>query len=528
LAESNQRKPSFASVLAGVSDEERKLIIGRLHPAYAENVDSWRVQQDAFEGRGGFLDGDYLWPYPREAAEDFASRRSMARYHNYLETLVDLYVRFIFTSGVSRSSNNQEFNEWQENVDGAGTKYNELLKRYASAALVNGHSGLLIDKTQDEASGPTKADERARVIASIFTAPTIIDWRFLRNSLVAVKLTEASSPAPLLSVEEPNVSRQNYLIWDREGWARFDEEGRLLSSDTPGLGVVPFVVLRPKPSQINQMLGRALVSNANVIRALFNRASEEDEVLRAQAFSVLTISVDKDANVDDVRASIGNAVGTAKAIVVKGQVEYKTPSQDVPGTIRDNIAYLVQEMYRAAHMKFKRDTLAVESGDAIRLQYTELNEMLQGFAKALAQAELEIARAWFAWQNSTPEAGESAFQAADIQVGYPNEFFLDALVSDLEAWSEALRMNLGVTMSKRIKKRAVRRIDPQIPPKELEAIDAEIDAQEEDDLNPDLIPTKYELDNGNPDQEDGTSKRPDAAPEDSGIETTGTSEEDGE
>lgn len=468
------RIPAFAQRLLGKSDDERMAVLSQEHPDYASHKTSWEVLLDAFEGGGGFLDGNYLWPYPREGQPDFAKRQSMARYHNYLETLVDLYVRFMFTQGVARTSKDEGYNEWLQDVDGAGTGIDDFLKKFAAVALVSGHAGCLVDKTADQPSGPTRAEDTGQVTCTVFTALSIMDWRHDRSSLAAVKLTEAA-PATDVTVPLDPATSLRYLLWARDGWARFTQAGELESASMLDLGLVPLVVLRPKPSYLSQMLGRPLVSNANVVQALFNRASEEDQVIREQAFSVLTVQVDDDGDVETARQQLGSVIGSAKALVVRGQIKYETPDQAVPGTIRDNISYLVQEMYRSAHVRFKRDSLAAESGESIRLQYTELNEMLQGFSKALAQVERDIARAWFAWTAPTPELAEKAFEAAQCEAKYPTEFFLDALIGDLEAWAEAIRMQLGETMTVRIKQKAVRRIDPDIPPEVLEEIDAEIE-----------------------------------------------------
>lgn len=468
--------PKFAAELQASSQEDRTAILAREHPEYQANKASWNVLIDAFEGQGGFLDGSYLWPYPRESDTEFNKRQVMARYHNYVESLVDLYVRFIFTHGVNRTSQNEEFNTWLTDVDGAGTKIEDFLRALAAMSLVTGHAGALIDKTQEEAAGPTRAEERARPVASIFTAPHILDWRYDRKRLVAVKLSEDAAQAGIVATEADATTSKRYLIWARDGWARYDGMGTLLASDTPALDMVPLIVLRLKPRQMSQMLGRALISNANVVRALYNRASEEDEVIRAQAFSVLTVQVDQEGKVDEVRAQLGNTIGAAKALVVKGVVKYETPDQSVPGTIRDNMSFLVREMYRAAHVRYQRDSLSAESGESIRLQNTELNEMLQGFAKALAQAELAIARAWFAWQAATPAAAQADFERAQVTATYPEEFFLADLISDLEAWATGLNLDLGPTMTKRIKKKAVQRIDPDIPAEVLAQVEEEIEA----------------------------------------------------
>ncbi len=483
---STDKAPAFVRALLLKQPEERLEILKQSHPDYDTHSPSWTVLLDAFEGRGGFLDGGYLWAYAREDANAFGERKKWARYHNYLETLVDLYVRFVFTQGVKRTSKSAEYDKWTENVDGAGTALTPFLKQFVSMSLVCGHAGVLVDKTSEEPEGVTLADEKARVIASIFAATSIKDWRYLNNEIEAVKLCEAAPATDILEKLEQSEDNHQYLLWNREGWARFSAKGDYINGGTPDIGIVPLVVMRPKASQTSRMLGRALVSNANVVKALFNRTSEEDEVLRAQAFSVLTLELDSEANLEEAKASLGNVLGTAKALVAKGKIKYETPDQNVPGTIRDNIAYLVQEMYRAAHVKFNRDSLAAQSGESIRLQYTELNEMLQGLAKALAQAEREIARAWFAWMHPTEEQAQKAFEDAAPTAEYPDEFFLDDLLTDLQAWAEAIAMNLGETMTKRIKKRAVRRVEPDMPEADLKKVDEEIDNLPTEELLPPL------------------------------------------
>jgi hypothetical protein len=200
-----------------------------------------------------------------------------------------------------------------------------------------------------------------------------------------------------------------------------------------------------------------------------------------------------------VREQLGRIVGSAKALVVQGDIDYKTPSQEVPGTIRENVNYLVQEMFRAAYVRFKSGGLTPESGESIRLQHSELNEMLQGFAKALAEAEQQLVWFYYVWTTPTLDMAAKAFDAAQYEAVYPDEFFTDDLLDDLTAWAEAIRMNLGPTMAKRIKKRAARRIDPDMPLEDQQQVDAEIDGQDDDTLNG--VP-KFGLDMGQPPPED--------------------------
>lgn len=468
--------PAFAQRLLAKSDDDRPKSLEAEHPQYTQHKDSWQVQIDAIEGSGGFLDGSYLWMYPAEDDPDYRRRQEMARYHNYVETLVDLYVRFMFTQGVKRNSKSDKFNAWLEDVDGAGCTIDDFMKRWAAMALINGHAGALVDKTPDAPTGPSVADERATVFSTLYPATSIVDWRTDWRGLSAVKLKECVPQSDIVEALPEGEEATRWLLWDREGWARFDHKANLLEADVPNLDLVPLLVLRPKPSYLDAMLGRALISNSNVIKALFNRQSEEDDVLREQAFSVLTVNVPVDGNVQQAKDQLGTKLGTSKALVVQGEIDFKTPDMNVPGAIRANIEYLVREIYRTAHMRFQRDSLRAETAEAIRLQHSELNEMLQGFAKALMAAELQMARAWFAWMFPAPDAAQAAYDAANVEAAYPTEFFLDDLAIDLQNWAEGIRLSLGDTMGRRLKKKAARRLDPEMPPDIQKQVDDEIDS----------------------------------------------------
>lgn len=481
--------PSFVSSLDG--QEAVKKALALEHPDYTSHVDHWEALIHAFEGSGGFLNGEYLWQYPREDTAEFTDRKVQARYHNHLESLVDIYSRFLFTQGVKRESQSPEYDAWTENVDGAGTPLTQLLRRQLSLGLVAGHAGVLVDKTPDEPTGPAKADDKGQVRASIFAATAIKDWRHNGTAeLSAIKLRE---PAPETSIVEASADGEQYLFWVEDGWARFNDKGELVGGQELALGLVPFCVLRPKPSYTSLMLGRPLIPNSNVIKAFFNRCAEEDEVLRAQAFSVLTVSVGENGNVKQAKEDLGEVVGAAKALVVQGTIDYKTPDQQVPGAIRENAAYLIQEMYRAAHVRMKSESAQLESGQSIKLQYTELNEALQGIAAGLSQVERQIARAWFAWNYATPEQAQAAFEAAQVTAVYPSEFISNELMTELEAWAEAIRMNLGKTMTARIKKRAALRIEPDMPEDVKATVEQEIDA-----IADEPEPTLAQLDLGDP------------------------------
>jgi hypothetical protein len=199
--------------------------------------------------------------------------------------------------------------------------------------------------------------------------------------------------------------------------------------------------------------------------------------------------VHPDADVDQARAALAGSIGTTRALVAHGKIDYATPDMQVPQAIRDNVAFLIQEMYRAAHVKFRKDSLEAETAEAIKLQHAELNEALQGLAQQLESCERKIARCYYAWTEATPELAQAAFERADPKAVYPDEFFVDSLLAELQAWAEGIALGLGQTMTRRIKKRAARRIDPSMSPDDVRAVDAEIDAIKTEDDGTRLMPT---------------------------------------
>ena len=471
---------TLAARLLGLTGDARKAVLTLTHALHDQHHESWTILLDAYEGSGGFLTGDYLWQYKRETDTDFRKRKGQARYHNFAKAIVDLYVRYVMGKQITRTTKNAELEAWWENIDGAGASQHDVMVRALRLSLASGHQGLLVDKTPEAPTGPSRADERARPFVTLYSPTSILDWRIVRNELVGLKLAEDAPSADILedaSGEGPG----QYLIWTPTEWARFTPDGELVAmagaEGVHNLQRIPFVLMRPEPSALHPFLGQSLLGDANVYRALYNRCSEEDEVLRGQSFSLFVIQANSPDDVERIKQQFSGEVGVSRAVVTSGTASYETPDQAVPEAIRKNISWLIQEVYRAAHVRFNRESLDAESAEAIRLQHSELNEMLVGTAAECQRVELELAKNYFAWTTPTPEAAMAAFDAAEVSVSYPSEFFVGEMLADLEALSQAIAIDFGETFTKTQKKRMARRYDPSLDLKTLEDVDKEIDGQ---------------------------------------------------
>lgn len=461
-----------------VTANDRANVFKITHPAYAENVASWQIFLDAIDGQGGFLNGEYLDRYDRELENSFKTRKAAARYHNYSEALTNLYTRKIFSKPVQRSTSNEELTAWLANVDGAGTDMSAFVQRALTRALASGHVGALVDRTADAPTGPAKADEKSIVYLTQYLPTAIQDWRTKSDgTIVAVKLREGVGSTNLLEEHAEGDDAVQMLLWDNDSWVRVphgaDDQ---ISSNTHGLGVVPFAVLTPKPLERWPIVGKALCGNANILKALFNRASEEDQVLRDQAFSVLTVDVPTDGDVEKTKSELGSDIGTTRAIVTHGTAKYITPDMNVPKAIRENISFLVQEIYRMAFIKATRESLQAESAEAIKLKQSELNDFLVSVADACQAFELRLIRFWCGWKSSNEAAAEKLFESLKLTVAYDRNFFLEDLGDDLKNWAMALKMDLGATMEKRVRMKAVHRLEPDLDDKEKKTVEQEIEA----------------------------------------------------
>jgi hypothetical protein len=455
------------------SADTRKASLSDTNTLYKQNATQWKVGLDAYDATGGFLDGSYLWPFPREDDEQISRRRQQARYHNYVETLVDIYVRHV-TTGVERSSDDAGLMAWWDDVDNQGSPMTSYMESVLGQALAAGHAGVLVDKAAQEPAGPAVADDRSRPYLQTFSAPDIRDWREDQNGLAAVKLSEAAPPVDLSSSDQP---KPGYLLWDRDIWARFDAEG-LPTGDPPldahSLGVVPFLTVRPKPSRRHPFIGKPLVT-PSLIQAHYNRASEEDLVLRDQAFSLFMIQVPIDAQEEHVQQAkdmLAGGVGTTTVAVVRGSADFKTADMQVPETLRVSEQALVHEMFRMAHLRFQRDSLQAESAEAMRLQRVDLDAALRAIAEQLQRVEEQIAWLYFAWTTTNPD---QAMERANVQVNYPDQFSLIDIEEELTAIGAAIALELGQTAGRELRKRAVTLTLPNLSEKTLEAVKAEIE-----------------------------------------------------
>lgn len=461
------------------SDVSTTTLLAQVHPAVQALHDRWALALDAYDGEGGFANGAYIWRFPREVDDEFKARRAQARYHNYAATVVDYYVRKVFGAGVQRETSSEPLKAFWANVDGAGTDITTFLRLSLAKALAGGHVGILADKTREAPAGPAQADERAAVYLTRFLPTAIRDWRLSRDEAITQIKMQEDVPSTDLLATASTLTR--VLLWDRDEWVRVTDQGvddpALVERAAHGLGLVPFVMLRPFRHARWPFVGRAVLE-PSVLRALYNRASEQDEVIRNQSFSVFVVGLPSqgDIDVEKAKQALGNEIGTMRALFTYGSGTYQTPSQEVPAALESHLTFLTRELYRQAHVPYEKDSRDAMSAEAMRLQHEEITAVLQGVAAECRRVEVELAKLFFAWTSATPEAARAAYDAASVSITYGDDYFASDPEADLKALTAAVGAVNSETFDKVIQKQIVHRFAADIDAETLKTIDEEINA----------------------------------------------------
>lgn len=434
----------------------------------------WKVALDAYDGEGGFVDGSYIWKFPREIDSEFTARKTQARYHNYAATVVDYYVRKVFGAGVTRETTSEPLRAFWANVDGAGTDLTTFLRLSLAKALAAGHVGIFADKTQDDPTGPAVADEKAAVYLTRFLPTAILDWRLEQDEAIrAVKLVEDVETVDLLADDDGS---QRVLLWDKDEWVRVtDAKDGNVTRANHTLGLVPLVVLRPFRHARWPFVGKPLL-DPSVIRAQYNRASEQDEVIRNQSFSVLVVGLPTtgDVDVEKAKQALGTEIGTTRALFAYGSATYQTPSQEVSGALESHQTFLIRELYRQAHVPFEKDSRDAQSADALRLQHEGITAVLKGVADECQRVEIALAKLFFAWTTPNPAAAQTAFDAANVTVTYSDQYFATDPETDLKALAAAVGAVDSETFDKVIQAQIVQKFAADLDRATLDTIKEEI------------------------------------------------------
>ncbi|WP_110955201.1 hypothetical protein [Anaerosinus massiliensis] len=445
-------------------------IVKHAAPFLGDISDKYLLLKDAYSGTGGFEDGTYLVPHPREPLDKYVRRCFMAYYCNYTKPCIDAHVNPIFKEYPVRKYNaNPFFDEFLKNVDGKGTKIDRYMKRTAIKAKLFGCVFGIVDNYIEQASDFEEAIRNRTFPYMYIVRPNQIeDWatdQFGNIMMFKYKLRYTEL------VNENKISKSVIWTWTNDKWIKVDEHGRQ-EGDNP-IGIIPVVplfgALNDEDDDITPQSEFYPIAKTNL--AIFNACSELRERNRNQAFSLLTYPIGEG---DDYETANEIAIGTTDMLVYKAGSsrgpEYISPDSAPSQMLLDEIKNMVQEIYRMAERANVTGVQEQTSGIAKEWDNQSTNQTIAEFAKSLEEFEEKIAILFGRYINKD----------LDYASTYNSEFGVVDTSAELDKVTKALMLNIGGKFNKEVKKQAARVVLNELDDDELNAILDEIDQQSDD------------------------------------------------
>lgn len=424
--------------------------------------------RDAYSGGGGFLDGSYLYRHKREADADYALRRLMARYSNFVRVIVDSLVNPVFKKTIVRDYGESELmDSFLGDVDGAGTPMTAFMARAAKLAKLNGAAFIVCDNSRQVAASRAEAIASRQLPYAYLVEPSQVTaiaadrrGRLAELSYTVAERSGALGPAEL---------RQ--WTWTPDAW-RVKGDGLALEGDNP-LGMVPAVRLAagdsPEPLPVPDLLH---IARAN--RDLYNRDSEKREILRNQCFPVLVYPASAAAWSELKRQEAdcgGLSVGTNNMLIVDaeaGSPGFIAPPIAPIDALQREIELIIEDMFRQAGLTSVAAVRTSQSGVAKQWDFEQTTNLLADLAAKCEAAELALCRLCAAWANLDLDG---------LRVRYPREFGITDLDDELRKAAAMKELAVGgAIVNREVDRKAAAAYFADIDDARYDEAMAEIDA----------------------------------------------------
>ncbi len=339
----------------------------------------WEFANEAYEGSGGFLTGEYIDKYPRESDEKYEERQKIAYYTNIFASKINRYIGYLFKQTPTRNSSNNLIRIIFDDVDNRGNSIDVFMSNFAKHAKVRGVNLLLVDMPKNIPA--TLAEQIQARSLPYFT-------EIVPERLVAFKLDNtgkfeyvAFSDVIDNSTMQKQDIKEVIRYYDKQSWKILDAEdtNKVIESGEHNLGVCPVLIFSetgefPAIGEFTQI--------AHLAKRHYNLQSELDEILRGQTFSILTLNADTASDVE-VKLSTDNAIIYGKEF---NKPEYIAPPAAPAEIYQQKIKDIEAQIDKIAFDVSTNESK--ESGIALDIKFQGLNASLSNFALRLEDLEL--------------------------------------------------------------------------------------------------------------------------------------------
>lgn len=425
----------------------------------------YQLLRDAYFGTGGFETGAYLSKHKRESDEDYTFRRNNAYYLNYFAPIVNALVDPIFKKNPLRDyhgSAERIIKSFSLDADAAGTSIQIFIKRAAVMAKVYGISFIIVDNARnvDSRSQQEMLQRRQFPYAYVLEPDNLEEYGIDKTGdLEYIKFKE-------IAHIESGTIQYRYVYFDRTSWKIWGD-GIALQQGTHNLGRVPVVPLFSRMLEQKTMRPTPeLLPIARTAKALYNHCSWLGEILRNQTFPLLTIP---SLDAKDLVIGTNNALGYNPDY--SHEPNFIAPPSDPATILQNQIASLVQEMYRMANLSFIISTTQNNnSGIARQWEFERTNQQLANFAAQCAHAEIAVMNLVAQWVN----------EDITYTVAYPDNFGIVDVTEELAQAQAVLDMGLGDGLREEVLKKVMAAYCPDIPDERFDELVEQLQKQTDD------------------------------------------------
>ncbi len=433
------------------------------------NIDDYQFLEDAYYGTGGFKTGEYLMPHVRETPEKYLRRQKLAYYLNYVAAVVNSHVNPVFKQEPERSwDTNKLFSKFVEDIDTLGTPFTRFMKRAGRITKLHGSAFIVIDNVSEQPGNMAVVlEQRALPYAYIVTKKQVVTCKTDK----AGRLTEFSYTVAA-ETSSNTITQTETWTWTATEWTCQGADGTI-KEGTHNLGRVPVVPLLSRPMEPGKLLPQSeFYSIAQTNLALYNLCSEIRELMRAQAFAILTYPLSEQQDTDDVKELI---IGPENLLGYDGNLsnkpEYVAPPAEQLQQLREERSDLIREIYRMAELSHVTGVETKNSGVAKQWDFEQANQVLADFALNCQDAEKEIAKIFELWTKKT----------VNFNSIYSNDFGIVDVGAALDEVSKALDLNISPEFNAEAKKKAVIAFLNDIPEDRYDAVMDDIEARAQDE-----------------------------------------------
>jgi hypothetical protein len=423
----------------------------------------YKLLHDAYYGDGQFYDGSALIKHARESNKNYARRKKLAYYLNYVGPIIDSTVLPVFNDEIKRDyRDTAKFKMFLDDVDRVGTNLQDFMSRQAIAAKL--YSVVYILVNNEATLGDTEMDNlnmRALPFLTAIEPKNVIGWHFDERGTLLDFTYQGRY------YDDDGWHTRKYK-WTVDSWEVRDEHDQILKQGEHNLKRVPIVQWFGRNTDPQRVLpAPEFISIAKTNYHIYHLCSLLSQISDNQTFNILTMQ-SAGSNMTDV------TIGTNNLLIYPQDTDapkFIAPDSSPATVLMEQIKNLVSEMYRMSGLNSVIGVESSKSGLAKKWDFERTNKNLVNFAVQCEKAEKAIVALYELW------AGETV----NYECEYPRDFNIDDVADCLAQAQQAFDLGItSKTFSLEVAKKVLEAYMPNIKPETYDAIIEELESAADD------------------------------------------------